>query len=131
MGSTAVPCPVDCARLHVPPAMRQDIVQGHVHPQVAPDGTYTPPPASNQKASYATMVYVRGTIVEGAGWALARSVTIAVRAPRHGLFWPPWGSASCSVDRAHSRSDSSHQPWQLVRQNRSFVQLLQPAKRIR
>ena len=47
--------------------------------QVAPDGTYTPPPASNQKASYATMVYVRGTIVEGAGWALARSVTIAVR----------------------------------------------------
>ena len=28
--------------------------------QVAPDGTYTPPPASNQKASYATMVYVRG-----------------------------------------------------------------------
>ena len=39
-----------------------------------------PPPASNQKASYATMVYVRATIVEGAGWALARSVTIAVSA---------------------------------------------------
>ena len=46
--------------------------------QVAPEGKYVPPPASNQKASYATMVYVRATIVEGAGWALARSVTIAV-----------------------------------------------------
>ena len=46
--------------------------------QVTPEGKYVPPPASNQKASYATMVYVRATIVEGAGWALARSVTIAV-----------------------------------------------------
>lgn len=42
-----------------------------------------PPPPSNQKASYATMVYVRATIVEGAGWALARSVTIAVRPRSH------------------------------------------------
>ena len=48
--------------------------------QVTPEGKYVPPPASNQKASYATMVYVRATIVEGAGWALARSVTIAVSA---------------------------------------------------
>ncbi|CAK0735983.1 hypothetical protein CVIRNUC_000672 [Coccomyxa viridis] len=47
--------------------------------KVTPEGKYVPPPASNQKASYATMVYVRATIVEGAGWALARSVTIAVR----------------------------------------------------
>lgn len=46
--------------------------------QVTPEGEYKPPPPSNQKASYATMVYVRATIVEGAGWALARSVTIAV-----------------------------------------------------
>ena len=47
--------------------------------QVTPEGEYKPPPPSNAKASYATMVYVRATIVEGAGWALARSVTIAVR----------------------------------------------------
>ena len=46
--------------------------------QVTPEGEYKPPPPSNAKASYATMVYVRATIVEGAGWALARSVTIAV-----------------------------------------------------
>lgn len=46
--------------------------------QVLPEGEYKPPPPSNAKASYATMVYVRATIVEGAGWALARSVTIAV-----------------------------------------------------
>lgn len=43
------------------------------------DGEYVPPPAANSKASYATMVYVRATIVEDAGWLLARSVTIAVR----------------------------------------------------
>ena len=48
--------------------------------QVTPEGEYKPPPPSNAKASYATMVYVRATIVEGAGWALARSVTIAVSA---------------------------------------------------
>ncbi|BDA40509.1 Peroxisomal acyl-coenzyme A oxidase 1 [Coccomyxa sp. Obi] len=47
--------------------------------KVTAEGEYVPPPPSNQKASYATMVYVRATIVEGAGWALARSVTIAVR----------------------------------------------------
>lgn len=44
------------------------------------EGEYVPPPAANSKASYATMVYVRATIVEDAGWLLARSVTIAVRA---------------------------------------------------
>jgi hypothetical protein len=49
--------------------------------QVTAEGEYIPPPPSNQKASYATMVYVRATIVEGAGWALARSVTIAVSMP--------------------------------------------------
>lgn len=52
--------------------------------QVTPEGEYKPPPPSNSKASYATMMYVRATIVEGAGWALARSVTIAVR-PSHSL----------------------------------------------
>ena len=46
---------------------------------VSPDGTYSPPPASNAKASYATMVFVRATIVEEAGWVLARSATIATR----------------------------------------------------
>ena len=46
--------------------------------QVSPDGTYTPPPAANAKASYSTMVYVRSTIVEEAGWHLAKATTIAV-----------------------------------------------------
>jgi len=46
---------------------------------VSKDGTYSPPPASNAKASYATMVFVRATIVEEAGWVLARSATIATR----------------------------------------------------
>ena len=46
---------------------------------ISPDGTYTPPPPSNAKASYATMVFVRATIVEEAGWVLARSATIATR----------------------------------------------------
>lgn len=38
-----------------------------------------PPPPANAKAAYATMVYVRATIVEDAGWVLARATTIAVR----------------------------------------------------
>ena len=46
--------------------------------KVAPDGAYTPPPAENSKASYSTMVYVRSTIVEDAGWHLAKATTIAV-----------------------------------------------------
>lgn len=47
--------------------------------KVTPEGRYVPPPAANAKASYATMVYVRATIVEDAGWYLARAATIAVR----------------------------------------------------
>ncbi len=47
--------------------------------KVTAEGEYVPPPPSNSKASYATMVYVRATIVEDAGWILARAVTIAVR----------------------------------------------------
>ena len=47
--------------------------------KVTADGTYVPPPAANAKASYATMVYVRATIVEDAGWYLAKAATIAVR----------------------------------------------------
>lgn len=46
---------------------------------VSPSGDYTPPPPSNAKASYATMVFVRATIVEEAGWVLARAATIATR----------------------------------------------------
>lgn len=46
--------------------------------KVDSDGNYTPPPPANAKAAYATMVYVRATIVEDAGWVLARAVTIAV-----------------------------------------------------
>lgn len=47
--------------------------------KVTPEGRYVPPPAANAKASYATMVYVRATIVEDAGSYLARAATIAVR----------------------------------------------------
>ena len=46
--------------------------------KVSPNGAYTPPPAENSKASYSTMVYVRATIVEDAGWHLARAATISV-----------------------------------------------------
>ncbi|KXZ49049.1 hypothetical protein GPECTOR_23g135 [Gonium pectorale] len=47
--------------------------------QVTPEGRYVPPPPSNSKASYATMVFVRADIVKNAGSTLARAVTIAVR----------------------------------------------------
>ncbi|KAK9847424.1 hypothetical protein WJX84_002360 [Apatococcus fuscideae] len=47
--------------------------------KVTSEGKYVPPPAANAKASYATMVYVRATIVEDAGWYLAKAATIAVR----------------------------------------------------
>ena len=47
--------------------------------KMSPEGQYTPPPPQNAKASYATLVYVRATIVEDAGWYLARATTIAVR----------------------------------------------------
>ena len=50
--------------------------------KVSPDGAYTPPPAENSKASYSTMVYVRSTIVEDAGWHLARAATISVSCHR-------------------------------------------------
>lgn len=46
--------------------------------KLSPEGAYTPPPPANAKAAYATMVYVRATIVEDAGWVLARATTIAV-----------------------------------------------------
>ena len=35
--------------------------------KVGEDGQYVPPPPDNQKASYATMVYVRATIVKDSG----------------------------------------------------------------
>ena len=47
--------------------------------KVSEDGQYTPPPPDNQKASYATMVYVRATIVRDAGDFLGRAATIATR----------------------------------------------------
>lgn len=46
--------------------------------KISPEGDYMPPPPANAKAAYATMVYVRATIVEDAGWVLARATTIAV-----------------------------------------------------
>lgn len=47
--------------------------------QVTEDGQYIPPPPDNQKAAYATMVYVRATIVRDSGDFLSRAVTIATR----------------------------------------------------
>lgn len=47
--------------------------------QVTEDGQYVPPPPDNQKAAYATMVYVRATIVRDSGDFLSRAVTIATR----------------------------------------------------
>ena len=55
--------------------------------KVSKDGMYTPPPAQNAKSSYSTMVYVRATIVEEAGWHLARASTIAV-SPKFHPFAP-------------------------------------------
>lgn len=46
--------------------------------KISAEGEYMPPPPANAKAAYATMVYVRATIVEDAGWVLARATTIAV-----------------------------------------------------
>ena len=46
--------------------------------KISAEGDYMPPPPANAKAAYATMVYVRATIVEDAGWVLARATTIAV-----------------------------------------------------
>ena len=48
--------------------------------KISAEGDYQPPPPANAKAAYATMVYVRATIVEDAGWVLARAATIAVSA---------------------------------------------------
>lgn len=47
--------------------------------KVTPEGDYVPPPPSNSKASYATMLYVRADIVKNAGSVLGRAVTIATR----------------------------------------------------
>lgn len=47
--------------------------------KVTEEGQYIPPPPANQKASYATMVFVRATIVRDAGDFLGRAVTIATR----------------------------------------------------
>mmetsp|Transcript_25494 Transcript_25494/g.55452 ORF Transcript_25494/g.55452 Transcript_25494/m.55452 type:complete len:695 (+) Transcript_25494:125-2209(+) len=47
--------------------------------QVTAEGRYVPPPPSNSKASYATMLFVRADIVKNAGGVLSRAVTIATR----------------------------------------------------
>lgn len=65
--------------------------------KMSPEGQYTPPPAENAKASYATLVYVRATIVEEAGLYLARSVTIAVSSYRL-----PFKSPTLTTALSHS-----------------------------
>ena len=47
--------------------------------KVTPQGEYIKPPPSNTKASYATMMYVRSTLVEDAGRVMQKATTIAVR----------------------------------------------------
>ncbi|CAD7698591.1 unnamed protein product [Ostreobium quekettii] len=47
--------------------------------KITPEGDYVPPPPANAKASYATMMYVRSTIVQDAGKFLSMAVTIATR----------------------------------------------------
>ncbi|GAX78870.1 hypothetical protein CEUSTIGMA_g6309.t1 [Chlamydomonas eustigma] len=47
--------------------------------KVTPEGKYIPPPPSNSKASYATMLFVRADIVKNAGGVLSKAVTIATR----------------------------------------------------
>ena len=69
-----------CTQTSMPhAAARENMLQRFA--QVTPEGEYRPPPPENAKAAYATMVYVRATIVEDAGWVLARAATIAVRNP--------------------------------------------------
>eukprot|EP00873_Tetraselmis_striata_P045831 jgi/Tetstr1/466095/TSEL_010679.t1 len=46
---------------------------------VSPEGQYLPPPKGNEKSSYATLVFVRTTLVRDAGVALSKAVTIAIR----------------------------------------------------
>ena len=74
---------------------------------ISPEGDYTPPPPANAKAAYATMVYVRATIVEDAGWILARATTIAVRnmlatLTQHCIAEHKWLHAWCSEYALHS-----------------------------
>jgi len=47
--------------------------------KVTANGTYIKPPPSNAKASYATMIYVRSTLVEEAAAVLKKAATISVR----------------------------------------------------
>lgn len=65
-----------CAQDHVCIPRDQMLMR---YATVTKEGKYIPPPASNAKASYATMVYVRSDIVRGAGGQLAKAVTIATR----------------------------------------------------
>ena len=48
--------------------------------QVTEGGQYVPPPPDNQKASYATMVYVRATIVRDSGDFLSECRSAALGA---------------------------------------------------
>ena len=47
--------------------------------QVTPQGKYRPPPKGNQKATYATMLFVRSDIVANSARYLAKAACIAVR----------------------------------------------------
>ena len=60
-----------------PPAARDSMLM--LFAKVSPEGEYAPPPPSNSKASYATMLFVRADIVKNAGGVLSKAVTIATR----------------------------------------------------
>ena len=61
----------------LPPAARDSMLMRFA--KVSPEGEYAPPPPSNSKASYATMLFVRADIVKNAGGVLSKAVTIATR----------------------------------------------------
>ena len=87
--------------------------------KVSPDGAYTPPPAENSKASYSTMVYVRATIVEDAGWHLARAATISVSCSPPGSPLPPLRSHRLPMSTPHRPSRSQLPPMPAI----TFVML--------
>ena len=85
--------------------------------QVTSQGEYVPPPKENQKATYATMLFVRSDIVANSARYLAKAACIATRyccvrrqsAPSPGE--PEWQvrDACCGVTFCHIGSIAK--PW--------------------
>lgn len=84
----ASPCGCPVLPLSRPPRApaRNLALHALAWPQVTEDGQYVPPPPDNQKAAYATMVYVRATIVRDSGDFLSEQWPRAALALAHA--WP-------------------------------------------